>query len=37
MAPGARVAGETPRLGAVPALGEHDAAIRKEFAPTGAR
>ncbi len=34
MAPGACVAGQaTPTLRAVPALGEHDAALRREFAP----
>lgn len=31
LAPGAVVTGEEPRLGPVPALGEHDDALRREF------
>lgn len=31
LGPGARIAGETPAYGKVPALGEHDEALRAEF------
>ncbi len=34
-APAARFAGEERRFGPVPALGEHDAALRAEFQPAG--
>jgi crotonobetainyl-CoA:carnitine CoA-transferase CaiB-like acyl-CoA transferase len=36
MAPGARIAGAAPlRLGPAPALGSHDASLRREFGPAG--
>ena len=34
LAPGALVDGEVPQFGAVPALGDHTEAIRKEFTPS---
>ncbi|MEX0759045.1 MAG: CaiB/BaiF CoA-transferase family protein [Tistlia sp.] len=37
LSPGAVIAGETPTLGPVPALGEHDQAIRAEFAAGAAK
>lgn len=37
LSPGAVIAGESPVLGPVPGLGEHDAAIRAEFAAEAGR
>ena len=36
LGPGSTVRGDTPLYGAVPALGQHDAALRHEFTPPGA-